>query len=95
MTRLRIRELLKERSLTPYRLAKMSKGRISESTAYRIVRLNGALLSFDADLVDSLLETLDIEPADLFVREPGKRRKRPATRKHIGKWAKRFVHDQQ
>jgi DNA-binding Xre family transcriptional regulator len=71
--RLRIEELLRERHLTPYFLAKMSRGRISLSTAYRLIRLRGALKSFDAKVLDALCDVLKVQPSELFVREAAKR----------------------
>ncbi len=45
--RLRLPELLEEREMTPYALAKASRGRISMSTAYRLARLKGRVETFD------------------------------------------------
>jgi DNA-binding Xre family transcriptional regulator len=71
MVRLRIAELLEERGLTPYYLSKQSAGRISLSTAYRLLRLHGVLKSFDADVLDALCDVLAVEPGELFEREAG------------------------
>lgn len=75
--RLRIPELLEERGITPYELSKRSAGRISMSTAYRLSRNRGRGHTYDAALLESLLDALDVSPAELFERE-GKRRGRGA-----------------
>lgn len=72
--RLRFPELLEARDLTAYSLSKRSDGRISLSTAYRLVRQRGAVKMFDAGLLEALCDVLDVEPGDLLERE-GKRRK--------------------
>jgi hypothetical protein len=77
--RLRIPELLTEREpkLSAYKLHKLSGGRISHSTASRLVRLRGRLQCFDSRICEVLCEVLKIEPAELFKREPyGRWRKR-------------------
>ena len=40
--RLRFPELLEERGLTPYAFAKLTGGKISNATAYRLVKLRGS-----------------------------------------------------
>lgn len=77
MIRLRFRELLDARGLTPYHLAKQSGGRISLSTAYRYQQLNGAVKSFDAAVLEALCDVLDVEPGELLVRDPDKKARRP------------------
>jgi len=64
--RLRFPELLEERGITPYALSKQSRGRISMTTIYRIVRQRGELQSFDMDLLEATCDVLDIDPGDLF-----------------------------
>jgi DNA-binding Xre family transcriptional regulator len=71
--RLRVPELLEMRGITPYRLAKLSKGRVSLSTAYRIVRMKGHLNNFDANLLDVLCDVLDVKPGELFERKKSAR----------------------
>lgn len=72
--RLRVRELLAERGISAYELAKRSKGRISESTAYRLARNEWRQLS--SGVMDALVDVLEIkDPGPLFEREPRKRRK--------------------
>ena len=75
--RLRFPELFTEHQITPYGLAKRSKGRISLSTAYRLRRIRGKLHAFDAALCDAICDVLGIEPKDLFERGRGRKRHRP------------------
>ena len=72
--RLRFPELLEERGLTAYGLAKMSKGRIKRSTAYRLCALEGRLESFNAEMLEALADTLQVEVPDLFERSGRRRR---------------------
>ena len=72
--RLRLPELLKERNMTPYALAKASGGRISASTAYRLVRQRGEVKLFEAELLDAMCDVLDVEPGKLFERKRRKAR---------------------
>lgn len=72
--RLRYNELLEAAGLTPYRFSKLSGGRVSMSTAYRLDRERGRLQSFDAVMLDALCDVLDVEPGELLERE-GKRKK--------------------
>lgn len=69
VVRIRVPELLETRQITPYRLHKLSGGRISLSTAYRLNRLKGRLKMFDRDLLDALCDVLGVGPSDLFERE--------------------------
>ena len=71
--RLRYPEILEERKLTPYGLHKLSGGRISLSTAYRLARQNGRLRFFDAELLEALCDTLGVKPNDLLERERKKK----------------------
>ena len=72
--KLRVRELLAERGITAYELAKRSKGRISESTAYRLARNEWRQLS--SGVMDALCDVLEIkDPGPLFERERAKRGK--------------------
>lgn len=64
--RVQIPELLQRRGLTAYALAARSGGRISESTAYRLVSVEGRLDTFGADILAALLEVLDVTPNVLF-----------------------------
>lgn len=76
MLRLRLPELLEEREMTPYALAKASRGRISMSTAYRLARLRGRVETFDVGVLEALCDVLGVEPGELLEREAkAKRRK--------------------
>ena len=72
--RLRFPELLDERGMTPYAFSKATEGRVSMSTAYRIVRMRGRLATFDASLLDAICDVLKIKPGQLFERERKRRR---------------------
>jgi DNA-binding Xre family transcriptional regulator len=78
--RLRLPELLTERNLTPYVVARDSNGRINESTLYRLVRLQGRVNLFNADLCEALCEVLDVTPSELFELEnaPAPKRRKSA-----------------
>jgi DNA-binding Xre family transcriptional regulator len=73
--RLRLPELLPE-GMTAYRLSVESGGRISLSTAYRLVRLKGRVANFDADMLAALCDVLGVEPGELLECVPagGKRK---------------------
>ena len=66
--RLRLPELLKARGLTPYALARASRGRISMSLAYRMQREQGAFKCLSPDALEALCEVLGVGPEDLFER---------------------------
>jgi|JI7StandDraft_1071085.scaffolds.fasta_scaffold310831_1 DNA-binding Xre family transcriptional regulator len=68
--RLRLPELLRARGLTAYALAARSGGRISESTAYRLIEMEGRLQTFGADILAALCDVLEVEPGELFERIP-------------------------
>lgn len=76
LMRLRLPEMLKERGLSPYALAKRSSGRISMSTAYRLVKLNGRVQNFDAGMLEALCDVLSVEPGELLERDSVKRRRK-------------------
>jgi DNA-binding Xre family transcriptional regulator len=67
--RLRLPELLQARGLTAYKLAALSGGRISESTAYRLTDAEGRLQTYGAQILDALCKVLEVEPGDLFERQ--------------------------
>ena len=74
--RLRLPELLAEREMTPYALAKASAGRVSLSTAYRLTRNKGKVRYLDAELLETLCDVFDVEPGELLEREkPARKRK--------------------
>lgn len=60
---------------TPYALAKQSSGRISLSTAYRLVKRRGQLESFESKLLEALCDVLDVEPGELLERDRKRGRK--------------------
>ena len=62
--RLRIPELLEEHGLTPYRLSKRSGGRISLSTAYRLVRLKGRVILLPTMNHPAVLAGTRVSPID-------------------------------
>ena len=74
--RLRLPELLNEHEVTAYTLAQRSRGRISSSTLYRLVRSRGRVRYLDGDLLDALCEVLDLTPGDLLERESKPKRAR-------------------
>lgn len=66
--RLRLRELLAERDMTAYALAAASNGRVNMSTAYRLLRSDGHVQAFSAELLDALCDTLHVEVEELLER---------------------------
>ena len=74
MLRLRVPELLAKRQMTPYALAKRSGGRISMSTAYRLLDNDGRLETFSAALLEGLLDVFEVDIAELLERVPEKRK---------------------
>jgi hypothetical protein len=91
--RLRLPELLEEHELTAYEVAKRSGGRILPSTLYRIVRDEGRVKLFAADMVEALCDILGagimgVGPGKLFERDgesapPEKAPARKAARKRV------------
>jgi DNA-binding Xre family transcriptional regulator len=75
LMRLKLPELLDERGLSPYALSKNSDGRISMSTAYRLVKLNGRVQNFDAEMLEALCDVLQVEPGQLMERDKPKRKR--------------------
>lgn len=67
--RLRLPELLKKRGMSAYQFSKATNGRVSMSTAYRIVRMRGRLANFDAVLLEAICDVLKVKPGELFGRE--------------------------
>lgn len=77
--RLRLPELLARRKMTGYQLAKLSEGRISFSTLYRILRADGYSNSYESKFLDAVCDVLEVEPEELFEKEghvPKRRTKR-------------------
>ncbi|HEY4303019.1 MAG TPA: helix-turn-helix transcriptional regulator [Gemmatimonadaceae bacterium] len=72
--RLRVPELLAEKGMTAYELAKRSGDRISLSAAYRLAR--GEWRAISSDVLDALCDVLEIDdPGPLFERDDAGRRK--------------------
>jgi DNA-binding Xre family transcriptional regulator len=68
--RLRLPELLTERGMTAYEVAKLSNGRLRSAVLYRIAARNGAIRLADLELLDALADTLGVEPGELLTRDP-------------------------
>ena len=66
MVRLRLRKLLQDNSVTPYRLAKLSG--LTLKTVYKLVRASGRFDRIAADTLDRLCRALNCEPGDLLER---------------------------
>jgi DNA-binding Xre family transcriptional regulator len=64
MVRLRVHQLLADRRMTRYRLAKLA--RIPLTSAYRVARPDGRFQRIDAALIDRLCKVLDCVPGELF-----------------------------
>lgn len=73
--RLRIPEILDERGLSYYELAKRSNGRISESTAHRYVFNKGQMRYFDGKIIEAICDILDVEIEDVLELESRKRKR--------------------
>lgn len=71
--RIRLPEVLEERGLTAYEVAKRSSGRILPATLYRLVRSRGHVRLIDGGLLEALCDVLDVEPAELLERDAKKR----------------------
>jgi DNA-binding Xre family transcriptional regulator len=90
--RLKVPELFREYRVTAYQLAKASRGRIDESTLYRLARKKGRLDFIATDLLDALCDVLEeisrergeivkVEPGELLEREPARTKRKRARRK--------------
>lgn len=66
--RIRLRELLKARKLTPYAVAQ-ADDRISLSALYRLRKANGKARYLDSVLLDALCDVFDVEPSELLARD--------------------------
>jgi len=64
MLRLRVRDLLKERDWTVYRLAKESG--ITFNQAYRIARPDGRFNRIERVTLEKVCRALGVEPGDIF-----------------------------
>ncbi len=66
--KLRVGELLQERGMTAYGLAKASDGAISLSVAYRLA--DDTWEQIPRDTLTALCDALSVTPADLFAYQP-------------------------
>ncbi len=71
--RLQLPELLAERGLSWLKLAELSEGRISRSTAHRLVKGRDGLKMFDAAVLEALCDILRVTPNDLLQRPTAKK----------------------
>jgi DNA-binding Xre family transcriptional regulator len=68
--RLRLPELMKARKMTTaYQLAKASNGRLTVTTAYRIVAANGHPDRIDMRTLDILCDVFGVGPGELLERD--------------------------
>jgi len=75
---MRLPELLQERRITVYRIVQESKGKISHTTLYRLVKRKGYATQFSAQLVDVLWDVCKLKSFDeLFEAVKGEIRKSP------------------
>jgi DNA-binding Xre family transcriptional regulator len=72
MVRLRLAQLLKQRKMTAYRLAKTTG--LSLPTVYKLTKPSGEFTRLEADTIDKLCAALACKIADLLVRVPDKAR---------------------
>jgi DNA-binding Xre family transcriptional regulator len=72
--RLRIPELFKELQITALDVARLSDGRIGQSTVYRWQQLQGRVSRIDCEVIEVLCEALGVGLADVVELE--RRRKR-------------------
>jgi DNA-binding Xre family transcriptional regulator len=72
--RLRVAEILRQRGMTAYALARSSGGRISRSVAYRLIQGNKQSIRL-AEL-EALCDVLGVGPAELFERDLSRRARR-------------------
>ena len=74
--RLRLAELMKDRGLTAYAVAKQSGGRVSTSALYRLLRADGRARLLDAELLEALCDVFDVGPGELLERDSPRARRR-------------------
>lgn len=67
--RIRIPELLEQRGVSAYAVARDSRGRISLSTIYRLRERRGQLETFAADMLEALCDVLGVTPCELLERD--------------------------
>lgn len=73
LVRLRLRQILEQRSLTGYAVAKYTG--LSLNTIYRLTRPNGRFRLIQADTIERLCAALRITPKELFDYEKPERAK--------------------
>ena len=71
--RLRLPELLEQRGLSGYGLAKLAKGRLSLSTVYRLLRRRGRFDRITAEHLAAFCDALDVDPGELLDRRTVRR----------------------
>jgi len=71
--RLRIPELLAEKGVTAYAVARDSNERISISTIYRLTKSKGRLETYSSHLMEALCDVLDVSPGELLERDKKRR----------------------
>jgi hypothetical protein len=67
--RLRIPELFKELQITALDVARLSHGRIGQSTVYRWQQLGGRLGRIDCEVIEDLCESLGVGLTDVIELE--------------------------
>jgi DNA-binding Xre family transcriptional regulator len=66
--RIRLPELMEAKGLTAHALSVQSGGRISITTAYRLVANEGKLEKM-SDILEALCDLLQVKPGELFERD--------------------------
>lgn len=74
--RWRVAEILKERKMTPYKLAQLAG--VTFPVVYRIVEPGAAVQRIEGRTLDALCKALDVQPGELleYVPEPTKKKGR-------------------
>lgn len=62
--------------MTAYQVAKDSGGRISTSALYRLVRAEGRVRYFDAELLDALCDVLKLNDVGTLIERNAKKKQR-------------------
>jgi len=70
--RFRLAEVLKKKGWTPYRLSLLTG--LTAPTCYRLADPKMEFGRFTADTLDRLCEALDVQPGDLMVHVPNRRK---------------------
>lgn len=67
---------MEERGIkTAYALAKLTEGRVSLSTVYRLKRHRGRMETFDNGMVEALCDAFGVGPGELFERDSASKRR--------------------